>query len=237
MKFQILFNSVSISKKLSIGWGFSCLVNDSILFDTGERDEYLFNNMANMDIDISQIKTAVISHDHWDHTGGLWKLLEQKRGIEVYSCPNFSAQFKRKVRKLQGVLIESDGFTEITKDIFVTGEIPGIYKKEPMPEQALVVKTKNGVNIITGCAHPGIIKILEKVNNEFPNERIYSVFGGFHLVDEDKRLVEIIAEKFREMKVRKAGPTHCSGKEAEEIFKDKYGDNFISLKVGQILDI
>lgn len=237
MEVQIIFNSEAISRKLSIGWGFSCLVNNCILFDTGEKDEYLFNNMANMDIDISQIKTVVISHDHWDHTGGLWKLLEQKKEIEVYSCPNFSSQFKKRVKQLQGILVEPDGFTEIAKDIFVTGEIAGIYNGEYMPEQALAVKTKNGVSVITGCSHPGVIKMLEKVNGEFPNEQIYSVFGGFHLMDKGKSFIEIIADKFREMKVKKAGPTHCSGKEAERIFKEKYGDNFITLKAGRILDI
>lgn len=237
MKVQIIFNSEAISKKLSIGWGFSCLVNNSVLFDTGEKDEYLFNNMAGMDIDIAQIKRVVISHDHWDHTGGLWKLLEQNKGLEVYVCPNFSSQFKKKVRQFQGILVESDGFTEIAKDIFVTGEIQGTYNEESMPEQALVIKTKNGISMITGCAHPGIIKMLEKVSNQFPSEQIYSVFGGFHLKDEDNRFIEIMADKFREIKIEKAGPTHCSGKEAEMIFKKKYGDNFISLKAGRILDV
>ncbi|MCG2711929.1 MAG: MBL fold metallo-hydrolase [Candidatus Omnitrophica bacterium] len=237
MEAKILFNSEAISEKLSIGWGFSCLVNKCVLFDTGEKDEYLFNNIANMEIDISRIKTVVISHDHWDHIGGLWKLLEQQKGIKVYSCPNFNSEFKKKVEQSQGILIESDKFVEIEKNIFVTGEIKGTYKGEYMPEQALVIKTKKGISIITGCSHPGIIKMLKKINNEFPQELIYSVFGGFHLMDEDNRYIENIAEQFREMKIKKAGPTHCSGKEAEGIFKEKYGNNFITLKSGQILDI
>ena len=237
MQVKIIFDNEAISKKLSIGWGFSCLVNDNILFDTGEKDGYLFENMRNMDIDISHIKTAVISHDHWDHTGGLWRLLEQNKGIKVYSCPNFSAQFKNTVKQLEGSLIEADRFTEIAKDIFVTGEISGIYKGQYIPEQALIVKTKNGISVITGCSHPGIIKMLGKVNEQFPHEQIYSVFGGFHLMDEDNRFIEIIANKFREMKIKKAGPTHCSGKKAEEIFKEKYSDNFIALKAGQVLDV
>lgn len=237
MQFQIIFNSEAISKKLSIGWGFSCLVNKRILFDTGEKAEYLFNNMAEMDIDVSRIETVVISHDHWDHTGGLWKLLEENKGIEVCSCPNFSREFKDKVKQAEAILSEADGFVEIAKDIFVTGEIAGTYKGEYMPEQALIIQTRNGITIITGCSHPGIINMLEKIKDKFPDKQLYSVFGGFHLMDKDKRFMEIIADKFREMKVKKAGPTHCSGKEAEGIFKKKYGDNFIALKAGQILDI
>ena len=247
MKAQILFNNEAITEKFSVGWGFSCLVDKHILFDTGESQDYLVENMKAMDIDISEIKAIVISHDHWDHTGGLWGVLKKKKGLKVYACPHFSKKFKEKVRNLHGELIEADKFIEISppeadppsaeKNIFISGEIAGTYCGRDMPEQALVAKTKNGITVITGCAHPGIIQMVEKVKNEFPDEQLYSVFGGFHLMDKDKRLIKIVVNRFKEMKIKKAGPTHCSGKEAEGIFEEEYGDNFISVKAGQTLDI
>ena len=237
MKVQILFNNEALSGKLSTGWGFSCLVNNNILFDTGESEKYLFKNMEYMGIDIQGIEAVVISHDHWDHTGGLWGVLKRKKGLKVYACPHFSKKFKEKTRNLHGELIEADRFIEISKNIFISGEIAGTYCGRDMPEQALVAKTKNGITIITGCAHPGIIQMVEKVKNEFPDEQLYSVFGGFHLMDKDKHLIKIVVNKFKKMKIKKAGPTHCSGKEAEGIFGEKYGDNFISVKAGQTLDI
>jgi len=237
MEVRIIFNSEAVSEKLSTGWGFSCLVNNEILFDTGEKGEYLFNNMAALDIDIAQIKKVVISHDHWDHTGGLWKLLEQRKGLEVYACPNFSEEFKHKVRQLQGVLIESKEIMAIAKDIFLTGEIPGTYNNKDMPEQSFIVNTQNGISVITGCAHPGILNILEKVKSGFPNYQIHAVFGGFHLKNEKESIIEDIANKFQAMGVKKTGPTHCSGSIAENIFKRKYGDSFMFLKAGQGLNI
>ncbi len=237
MKVQVLFNNEAISGDLSAGWGFSCLVNKYILFDTGESEKYLFKNMKNMGIDISDIEAVVISHNHWDHTGGLWELLNAKRGLKVYACPNFSREFNNKVKELKGELVTADKFTKVAKDIYTTGEIQGEYKGQDMPEQALVVKTKNGITAITGCAHPGIIKIVEKIKSESPSEQFYLVFGGFHLMNKDKRTISTIVDTFKELGIKKVGPTHCSGKEAERIFEEKYQDNFISVKAGQILDI
>lgn len=77
-------------------------------------------------------------------------------------------------------------FAEIAKNIFVTGEIPGVYKDEYLPEQALVVKTKKGITVIAGCSYPGIVKILKKVKRQFPQDKLYFVFGGFHLKDTSK---------------------------------------------------
>ena len=237
MKVQILFNNETINKEFSRGWGFSCLVDSRVLFDTGENPKYLFNNMGIMDIDISGIEAVVISHDHWDHRGGLWELLNKRKQLKVYACIHFSREFKEKVRKLEGELIEADRFIEVSKDIFITGEISGEYQRQHIAEQALVVRTENGLSVITGCAHPGIVKMLEEVKKKFPKEQIYSVFGGFHLMDKNRRAIEIVVERFKEMQVKKAGPTHCSGKEAEKIFEEKYGINFISVKAGETLDV
>jgi len=56
-------------------------------------------------------------------------------------------------------------------------------------------------------------------------------------MDKDKRVIEDLVERFKEMKIKKAGPAHCSGEEAEEIFRKRYDKNFISIAAGQILKI
>ncbi|MBN2119800.1 MAG: MBL fold metallo-hydrolase [Candidatus Omnitrophica bacterium] len=237
MKVKILFDKDNKNKKLHVGWGVSFLVDGKILFDTGENGFWLLENMRILNADSASIEAVVISHDHWDHTGGLWELLRKKEGLLVYGCPNFSLEFKEKVKRLKGKLIEAKKVTEIAKDIFVSGEIEGKYKGEYMPEEALVVKTDKGVSIITGCAHPGIVKILKTVKGNFPKESIYTVLGGFHLVDKDKREVELIVDEFIRLGVEKTAPTHCSGYEAQEIFKNKYRKDFISVNVGEIIEV
>ncbi|MBN1522411.1 MAG: MBL fold metallo-hydrolase [Candidatus Aureabacteria bacterium] len=237
MKIKIIFDKETKNKKLYTGWGVSFLIDSRILFDTGEKGKWILKNMKTLDVDIGKIESVVISHDHWDHTGGLWDLLKEKEGLDVYACPHFSSGFKKKVVKLKGELREAETLTEIAENIFVTGEIAGEYKGQFMPEQALIVKTENGLTVAAGCSHPSIIKVLEKIRNDFPGEDIYLVFGGFHLMDEDKRVIEFIMEEFRKMRVQKAGPTHCSGKEAEDLFKEEYGDDFIHILVGEELEV
>ena len=237
MKVKILFDKFTPDKKLHIGWGVSFLIDDKILFDTGEKGPWLIENMNNLGVNIAGIEAVVISHDHWDHRGGLWDILKQRNGIKVYICPNFSKEFKEKTKEFKGELIESDKLIEVSKDIFITGEIPGAYHGKYMPEQAGVLKTENGITVITGCAHPGILKIVEKVKVKFPGERIYFVLGGFHLMELDKRGIEIVVERFKEMEIKRVGPTHCSGPEAERLFKKEYGDNFTHIIVGETLEI
>jgi len=238
MKIEILFDKIALNKKLQTGWGVSFLVDGKILFDTGEKGEWLLKNMQVLGVDIGKIESVVISHNHWDHTGGLWDVLKNKKGLAVYACPHFNAEFKDKVKSMQGVLIEVDRFKEITENIFVTGEIPGAYHGKYMPEQALVLKTKNGISLLTGCAHPGIFKMVEKVKAKFLDEPVYLVMGGFHLMEADKRAVEIIAGNFKKIGVIKVGPTHCTGQEQMNIFRKYYtAKDFIDINVGKKIEV
>jgi len=237
MRIKVLFDKEALEKNLRTGWGVSFLIDGKILFDTGEKGEWLLENMRILGVDINEIEAVVISHDHWDHWGGLWDLLQQRKGMPVYICPNFGREFKDKVNALSTTFIEIEKSKEIIQDVFSTGEIPGAYHGKYMAEQAIVLKTKNGLTVITGCAHPGILKIAEKAKTKFPDEPLYLVLGGFHLMESDKRAIEIVVENFKKMGVIKAGPTHCSGVEAADIFKKYYGEDFVSIKVGEDLEV
>ncbi|MDI6793771.1 MAG: MBL fold metallo-hydrolase [bacterium] len=235
MQIKVLADSNAVDKRFSIGWGVSFLAGKKVLFDTGEKGNVLLNNMQLMDVPAGNIKAVVLSHDHWDHTGGLWSLLEQNREIKVYACPNFSSEFKEKVRSAGAELIEASRFTQIAEDIYTTGEIAGVYAGKYMAEQSLVIKAERGLVILTGCAHPGIITILEKVKENL-DENIRLVMGGFHLMGKERRLISLIVGKFRQFKVARAAPTHCSGKDAEELFQEEYQENFVPIKAGMVIE-
>ena len=237
MRIRVLFDKAAENKKLHSGWGVSFLVDDKILFDTAEKGGWLLDNLCSLGVAINTIEAVVISHDHWDHWGGLWDLLKIRKGLAVYSCPGFSKEFKEKVQKLEGELSELHDVAEIAPDIFTTGEIPGTYHEKYMPEQALVVKTKKGFSMLTGCAHPGIVEMIKKVKVRFSAEYLYFVSGGFHLMESDKRVIDIIAGDFKKMGVIKAGPTHCSGEAAEDIFKKYYGENFVVMQAGKEIEV
>jgi 7,8-dihydropterin-6-yl-methyl-4-(beta-D-ribofuranosyl)aminobenzene 5'-phosphate synthase len=237
MEIKTIFDNETVNKKLRKGWGLSFLVGQKILFDTGENGFWLLENMRNLNVNTGRIKAVVISHDHWDHTGGLWEVLKSRKGLKVYACPNFSSEFKKKVKELNGELMESDRATRITENIYTTGEIAGDYKGMYMPEQALVVETNKGLAVITGCSHPGVVKMVKEVKKDFDYKKIYLIFGGFHLIDKYEPEIRSMAEELREMGVEKIGPAHCSGYDAKLIFKEIYGDKFIPIKAGVKFEI
>lgn len=175
MKITIVYDNEVLKKGLKAGWGFSCLADRDILFDTGGDGTALLDNMEKLGIDPSGIRSVVLSHGHLDHIGGLLDLLEENQDIFVYALPPFSKWLKNQT-PARTKLVEVQGPTQIRKDVFTTGGL-GTYIKE----QSLVRLDKKGIFIITGCAHPGMHNIINVASNF---GEIYGVIGGFHGFDD-----------------------------------------------------
>ncbi|MCD6380542.1 MBL fold metallo-hydrolase [bacterium] len=237
MEAAIIYDNSACKKNIRYGWGFSCLVGRRVLFDTGESSESLFYNMDQLNVDISKIEAVVISHDHWDHTGGLWGLLKKREGLPVYSCPGFGPSFIKRVRQSGGRPFEAERYQRIDDNISVTGEVRGKYRGGVISEQALIVETGGKITVIVGCSHPGIVTIVERVKTIFPGVEISLVFGGFHLKDEDPQSVRAIVSSMKELGVEKVAPAHCTGEEAKRIFREGYGENFVSVQAGEVFEI
>lgn len=237
MQIQIVYDNQAMPG-FRAGWGFSCLVDGHILFDTGEDAVSLFANLERLGVSRSAISAVVISHDHWDHTGGLWALLEERPGLTVYACPGFGAGFKGRVAALGGQMVETSPNLRVTEGIHVTGEIPAVYKGESMPEQSLVVKTARGLVVVTGCSHPGIVQVLQAVRDRVDLVAPLSlVLGGFHLLRETPLTIREVQNAFEALGVSRVGPTHCSGAAAQALFQKQYGDRFLALGAGAVLTV
>ncbi len=208
-----------------------------MLFDTADSADPLFDNMSRLMVSVKDIEAVVISHDHWDHTGGLWEILRKKKGLKVYALRAFSEDFKTAVKELGGKLAYVASPTEIADGIFLVGGITSEYKGEPITEQSLVIRGEKGVSVITGCAHPGIVEILELIKKKMNVKSIYMAFGGFHLGGLKREDIDDVISSLKKLKVKKVGPAHCSGEKAKRIFKGKYYENFIPIKAGQIIQL
>jgi len=154
------------------GWGFSCLVGDRFLFDTGADINILLFNMNKSHVKFESINNVVLSHEHRDHVGG-FQILRQLGRVEVYVPKSFSSQFKRRLASYPNVnLTEVSEAREISERFFTTGELGSTIR-----EQSLIIKTDKGVTVVTGCSHPGLENILDKASHF---GKIYGVVGGFH---------------------------------------------------------
>ena len=83
MKFSIVFDNYKANENLESFWGFSCLIEDYFLFDTGSNGRALVRNMAKMGFDLNALKYLFISHPHWDHICGIDSIIELNPNITV----------------------------------------------------------------------------------------------------------------------------------------------------------
>jgi 7,8-dihydropterin-6-yl-methyl-4-(beta-D-ribofuranosyl)aminobenzene 5'-phosphate synthase len=215
---------------LKMAWGFSALVTGpekTILFDTGSDGTLLLDNMTRLRIDPGRIDTVVLSHIHGDHTGGLMGFLKANPRVSVYLPASFPARFKDVVRGYGASVTAASEPQEVCRDVYTTGILGRRVK-----EQALVVRTVPGLVVLTGCAHPGIVKILEKATL-LHGEPVLLLMGGFHLEWSMRRKLEKIVAAFRAHSVRHIAPTHCSSDKARQFFQQRYGPQYIELGVGK----
>jgi metal-dependent hydrolase (beta-lactamase superfamily II) len=120
---------------------------------------------------------------------------------------------------------------EICSNVFSTGEMG-----EAIKEQSLILNTKKGLIIVTGCSHQGIVEIIKHADKLF-DKAICLVFGGFHLGGKPEAELQEIITSFKEIGVEKCGATHCTGDQAIEMFKKAYGENYIPMGTGRILEL
>jgi len=236
MELKVIATSSGRLDRVFSKWGLSFLVGDNLLFDTFSSPKILLANMKKMNIDLSAIRHVAISHDYWDHTGGLTGLLERNKKLIVYACPGFSNELKEKVISSGAPLMEVEKFFRIEPNIYTTGEISGIYADFFIAEQSLVIENNGKLSLITGCAHPGIVSIIEEVKNHFKKE-VESIIGGFHLYDKTPDKIASTAGEIIKLGVKKVYSTHCTGERAERIFRKKFTKGFAILKSGDILNI
>jgi len=230
----VVYDNYALTEGTKADWGFSCLIegtDKTILFDTGTRGDILLGNMEVLGIDPASVDAVVLSHIHRDHIGGLGSILDTKADISVYFGDSFPAAFAQDILDRGARPVRVRGPVEICENVFSTGELEG-----STPEQSLILDTKRGLIIITGCSHPGVVTILKRAKELFDKD-ISLVFGGFHLTSASETAVRRIIESFKALGVRTCGPTHCTGDRAIALFREAYGTNCIPMGVGQIIRV
>jgi 7,8-dihydropterin-6-yl-methyl-4-(beta-D-ribofuranosyl)aminobenzene 5'-phosphate synthase len=212
MKITIIYDNTAYKEKLQADWGFSAVVETTertILFDTGTKASLLMGNMRKLDIDPSVVDDVFISHNHFDHTGGLSAFLNENSSVNIFLPPSLKGVHGAKE------VIKVNKPLKIYDNIYSTGELDDI-------EQAMAVKIDKGLIIIVGCSHPEMRHILDTAS-QFGC--IYGIVGGLHGFNH--------FELFKNLKL--ICPTHCT-RHIKEI-KKLYPDQYVEGGAGRVIEI
>jgi 7,8-dihydropterin-6-yl-methyl-4-(beta-D-ribofuranosyl)aminobenzene 5'-phosphate synthase len=228
----VLYDNTTLKKKLVPAWGFAARVKHrgrTILFDTGGKADLLLANMKALRISPRSITDIFISHHHWDHTGGLFGFLTMNHKVNIYVPASVSRAYRREIRASGAKCVGIKNLTMIGPGIYSSGEIGQAIK-----EQCLVVAVPDGLVMITGCSHPGIVKMAGWVKNQLKQE-ISLIIGGFHLGALPVKAAEKVVAELKKLGVKRLAPSHCTGIKSIGLFKKAYQERYIKCGVGQVI--
>ncbi len=240
LKITVLSENTSFDPALKAEHGFSLHIEadgKEYLFDTGAGNQYIANAEL-LGVNLDSIETVILSHSHYDHTGGLEFLFDKK----IYIHEQF---FKQKHKKIKGEYIDIGTrrpedfyvqknqlkFIKIKALTSITENIKLVCNFQKMPyddyfylqqndqmlpdffqdEVALTIATTKGLVVITGCSHSGIINILEKIAELNQSNKVYALLGGLHLSKLDEEANKIVAEQLNQYQITNLGISHCTG--------------------------
>lgn len=219
MKLTVVYDNEA-KKGLQSGWGFSCYIvapDKNILFDTGWDGHLLLKNMGKLSISPQDIDILVLSHQHWDHIGGLPTLMDTNPNLEIYVPSGFSANLKKDMSSRCLLLHEVKGPQEICRGVCTTGELG-----KEIKEQSLVLDSGRGLYVVAGCAHPGLAEILDSAS-VFGD--VAGIIGGLH----DSREYDRLA------KMQLVGAGHCTAN--KDGIREMYPDAFEDIFAGYVKEI
>ena len=234
LRITVLYDNTAHRPDCRADWGFACLAEGTqktILFDTGTKADIFAANVGVLRADLSRVDALVISHPHGDHTGGLDIALKARPGLPVYLPFGAPPTLAEKLRSEGATVLSPEGPADIGPDALVTGPVGG-----PVPEQALVVRRPEGLVVVTGCSHPGIVAVVERAK-QVAGGKVLAVLGGFHLLEHSDDAVAGIVARLQKLGVERVGATHCTGDKAIAAFRKAYGARFVEMGAGRVVEL
>lgn len=240
-----------------------------VLFDTGQS-QLLLENAQKMGLKLDDVDTVVLSHGHYDHTGGVEAVCRTSPGVRLYAHPSvlvpkfaanpdgtsrfigFAPNSVEVLRRPESRMTWTRKPTEVLPGFFVTGEIPrtndfedaggrffldaGCTRLDPLlDDQALYFETKNGLVVILGCAHAGVVNTLNYVHHLTGGRPFATVMGGMHLACAGPERMRATVEAFRLWTPKHIIPAHCTGTAATAQLWSAFPGSCSSCPVGTTL--
>lgn len=240
-----------------------------LLVDCGQSDMFL-RNAERLGIDLRQVDTVVLSHGHYDHAGGILALAAINPTVKIYASACAGGEYysvtggthyigiDKRILDLPGYC-PVEGDLRIDEELFlfsgITGErfpakgnrnlkemIDGeLVQDRFLHEQCLVITAGERNILMSGCAHHGILNVLDRYRELFDGDPAL-VLSGFHMMqsdgysEEDMQCVRQTAEELlRTDTVYYTG--HCTGPEPCEVMREIMGDRLQILYSGAVIPV
>jgi len=212
MKITTLLENTACRDGITAAHGLSLFIETPrhrILFDMGPGSAVL-DNAGTLGIDLSRVDTAVLSHGHYDHGGGLSAFCAVNHHAEIYlhraafgryyaAEPGADPRYIGLDQSLdRGRFRFADSRLDIDPELTLFSAVPDVFGalsasallREQTEdgfrpdvfahEQNLLISAEGKTVLVAGCAHRGIVNIVDRAREILNGRPIDAVFGGFH---------------------------------------------------------
>jgi len=265
MRIQSLVDNYVSRTGLAAEHGFSLYVetHDSrILIDTGQSDIFLAN-ARKLGIALEDVDILVITHGHYDHTGGASAFLTLNKKARVYAKKDLFRKRFHGETKYIGVPEDLWQFRErftfidseqkISEQIYIITDIVENYSDDSHTrsfqvqngenlvqdafedELFVVIEENDRISVLSACSHRGISNITETAVRRF-NKPVHLILGGFHLKNEPPATVRQSAERLLAYHPDLIAVAHCTGLNGYQVFRELDPQKTLYFSTGEQLD-